>query len=252
MKPFFLIFSTIMAISLLLTGLLYLLRRCCAQTDRTIEHLHPSVFSFFTTIYAFFLGFAIVTLWSAFLTAQANVTQEADSLLVAYRLSKTLPNSGAFRRSLKDYVESVVADEWPTMAAHDTMSEKTQHSLEKVWDNFILLKPADKNDNDIYLEIGNRLNAANQQRLSRALLTRGNLYPPVWVIIVFGFITVLYGLFFNHMQQNRVRLAFDFMVIFVVLCCIYFIFDIDTPFSGYVVVKSDAFQLIYARMLALQ
>jgi hypothetical protein len=248
---FFLIFFTILAIGLLFTGLLYFLRRRFAKPDRTIEHLHPSVFSFFTTIYAFFLGFAIVTLWSAFLSAQANVTREADSLLIAYRLSKTLPNSEAFRRSLADYVKSVLDDEWPAMA-NDTMNQKTQLSLEKVWDNFILLKPADKSDNDIYIEIGNRLSTANQQRLSRALLTQGNLYPPVWVIIIFGFLTVLYGLFFNHIQQNMVRLVFDFMVIFVVLSCIYFIYDIDTPFSGYVVVKSDAFQTIYARMLALQ
>ena len=104
----------------------------------------------------------------------------------------------------------------------------------------------------LYIEVGNRLSEASQQRLSRAQLTQGNLYPPVWVIIVFGFITVLYGLYFNHMQQNAVRLSFDFMVIFVVLCCIYFIYDIDTPFSGYVVVKPDIFKMTYARMLALQ
>ena len=72
------------------------------------------------------------------------------------------------------------------------------------------------------------------------------------MIIIFGFLTVLYGLYYNHLQQNPVRLCFDFMVIFVVLCCIYFIYDIDTPFSGYVVVNADAFKLIYARMLALQ
>jgi hypothetical protein len=252
MKLFFLIFSIILALSLLITGLLYLLRRRFAKTDLAVEHLHPSVFSFFTTIYAFFLGFAIVTLWSAFLTAQANVTREADSLLVAFRISKTLPNSGAFRQSLTNYVKGVVEDEWPSMAARDAMSEKTQQTQEKVWDDYILLKPADKSNNDLYLEVGNRLSEASQQRLSRAQLTQGNLYPPVWVIIVFGFITVLYGLYFNHMQQNAVRLSFDFMVIFVVLCCIYFIYDINTPFSGYVVVKPDIFKMTYARMLALQ
>jgi hypothetical protein len=252
MALFFVIFSSLLALSLALTGLLYLLRRRSKAAGLAIEHLHPSVFSFFTTIYAFFLGFAIVTLWSAFLTAQTNVTREADSLLVAFRLSHTLPDSGAFRRSLADYTRSVVRDEWPTMAAHDTMSEKTQKSLEKLWDNFILLKPVDKSDQDIYLEIGNRLSEASQQRLSRAILTQGNLYPPIWVIIIFGFLTVLFGLYYNHLQQNPVRLCFDFMVIFVVLCCIYFIYDIDTPFSGYVVVKADIFKLIHARMLALQ
>lgn len=252
MKQFFLIFFIILGLSLLITGLLYLLRRRFAKADLAVEHLHPSLFSFFTTIYAFFLGFAIVTLWSAFLTAQVNVTREANSLLTAFRLSKTLPNSGAFRQSLTAYVKSAVEDEWPSMEARDAMSEQTQQSLDKAWESFILLKPADKGDNDLYIEVGNRLSEASQQRLARAQLTQGNLYPPIWVIIVFGFITLLYGLYFNHMQQNAVRLSFDFMVIFVVLCCIYFIYDIDTPFSGYVVVKPDFFNLAYAKMLALQ
>lgn len=252
MALFLMIFSSILALSLALTGLLYLLRRRFATAGPAFEHLHPSVFSFFTTIYAFFLGFAIVTLWSAFLTAKANVTREADSLLVAYRLSKILPDSGAFRLSLQDYVRSVVEDEWPSMAASDTLSDKTQHSLEKVWDSYIVLKPADKSDYDLYLEIGNRVGEANRQRLSRGILTQGNLYHPVWVIIVFGFLAVLFGLYYNHFQQNRVRLCFDFMVIFLVLCCIYFIYDINTPFSGYIVVKPEAFKYVQARMLALQ
>jgi hypothetical protein len=251
MKMFFLIFSIILASSLLFTGLLYFLRRRLVKTEIAVEHLHPSVFSFFSTIYAFFLGFAIVTLWSAFLTGQTNVTREADSLVVAFELSKTLPNSQKFRQSLLGYVKSVLEDEWPAMAAHDTMHEKTRQLLDRVSDDFILLKPVDKSDNDLYIEVGNCLRDASLQRMSRALLTKGNLYPPIWVIIIFGFVTVLYGLYFNHIQQNAVRHLFDFMVIFVVLSCIYFIYDINTPFSGYIVVQPHAFKMVYARMLAL-
>ncbi len=252
MVMFLLIFFTILVVSLLFTCLLYVLRRCCANMDRPVEHLHPALFSFFTTIYAFFLGFALVTLWSAFLTTQSKVTQEADSLLAAYRLSKTLPDSGPFRLSLLTYVKSIIDEEWPAMEASDALSEKTQEIIEEMWKKFVLLKPTDPNNNDFYIEISNRLNAAAQQRLARGVLTRGNLYSPVWVIIVFGFATLLYGLYFNHIQQNKVRLIFDFMVIFVVLSCIYFIYDIDTPFSGYVTVKPDVFKLVYSRMLALQ
>lgn len=251
MKLFFLVFSIILALSLLLTCLLYLLRRCYAKTDLAIEHLHPSAFSFFTTIYAFFLGFAIGTLWSAFLTAQTNVAREADALVIAYRISQTIPNSEAFRRSLRDYTASVVNDEWPAMTK-DQLSETTHQALEKVWDDYVALKPADKGDNAIFLSIGNHLSEAFSQRTSRGLLLQGNLYPSVWVIIGFGFLTVLYCLYFHHMQQNAVRLVFDFMVIFLLLSCIYFIYDIDTPFSGYVVVKPDAFNLVRSRMLALQ
>ncbi len=41
-----------------------------------------------------------------------------------------------------------------------------------------------------------------------------------------------------------VRLIFNFMLLFLLLSCIYDIYDIDTPFSGYVNVKSDAFKLV--------
>lgn len=246
------IFSTILAISLLLTALLYLLRRRFAKTKVGTEYLHSSVFSLFTTIYAFFLGFAIVTLWSAFLSAQANVTQEANALGMAFQLSLTLPDSGAFRRSLTNYTRSLLQDEWPTMEAKSTMNRQTQQNLDKTWATYIALKPADKSDYDFYLQVGSYLGQACQQRLSRLLATKSNLYPPIWVIIIFGFVTVLYGLYFSHVEQNAVRLIFDGMVIFVVLCCIYFIYDIDTPFSGYVVVKPDIFQIVYSRMLALQ
>jgi hypothetical protein len=151
-----------------------------------------------------------------------------------------------------DYVQSVVEDEWPTMAASGTMSEKTGHSLEKVWDTYTFLRPAAKSDSDLYVEVGNRLSEASRLRLSRAIATQGNLYHPVWVIIVFGFLSVLFGLYYNHFQQNRVRLCFDFMVIFLVLCCIYFIYDINTPFSGCITVKADILKHVHDRMLALR
>jgi hypothetical protein len=252
MLLFLRIFSTILAISLLLTGLLYFLRRRFAKTEVGMEHLHSSVFSLFTTIYGFFLGFAIATLWSAFLSAQSNVTREADAVVTAYRISRTLPDSETFRRTLTDYVRSLVQDEWPTMKHASTLDRKTQQYWDKTWEAYIALKPADKSDYDLYLQVGSHLSQASQQRLSRHLATKSNLYPPIWVIIIFGFVTVLYGLYFSHVQQNLVRLIFDGMVIFVVLCCIYFIYDIDTPFSGYVVVTPEVFEIVYARMGALQ
>jgi hypothetical protein len=48
-----------------------------------------------------------------------------------------------------------------------------------------------------------------------------------------------------------VSLIYEFMVLFLVLSCIYFIFDIDTPFSGLITVKPDAFQTAYLKMLSL-
>jgi hypothetical protein len=248
MKLFFSVFSIILVASVLITLGLVLLRKHYVTPERLQEHLHPSVFTFFTALYAFFLGFAIVTLWTAYLTAESNVIREADALLVAFRISKDLPNSEPFRQALADYVKSVVDDEWSKMGESSRMSGEAGRRLDVVWDRFHMMKPRDKGDNDLYVGISKSLGEASRQRLSRASLVTGNLYPPVWVIIVFGFIMVLYGLHFHHLQQNAVRIIFDFMVVFMLICCIYFIYDIDTPFSGYITVKPEVFQQILARM----
>ena len=248
MKQFLTIFSIILLISLALTGALFLLRKVWGKTDDSREHINPSIFTFFTGLYAFFLGFAIVTLWSAFLSAKTNVTREADSLMIAFRLSRDLPNSMGFREALADYVKVVVEDEWPCMEG-DSMSKQADRGFEKAWDQFHLLRPQSGGDTDRYINISNHLSEASKQRLSRDLLVEGNLYPPIWAIIVFGFISVFYGLYFFHIRQNTVRLIFDFMALFMVLACIYFIYDISTPFSGYIVVRPEVFKTVHARML---
>jgi predicted aspartyl protease len=54
------------------------------------------------------------------------------------------------------------------------------------------------------------------------------------------------------MIQDPVIIVFDFMVIFIVLSCIYFIYDINTPFSGYITVSPDVFEKVHAKMLFLK
>jgi hypothetical protein len=250
MRIFLIVFAIILLISLGTTGVLYLARKYFAKAGKTaIDQIHPSVFSFFTSLYAFFLGFAIVTLWSAYLNVQSNVAREADSLLIAHHLSRDLPNSERFRQALADYVKCVVDTEWGRME-RDSMSDKAGQLLSKLWDEFHLLRQGHNSNDNIYTDISAHLSEASRQRSARALSLAGNLYPPVWVIIIFGFVSVVYGLFFNHMPQNTAKLIFDFLVVFLVLSCIYFIYDINTPFSGYVVVKPDAFKTAYSHMLA--
>lgn len=253
MNPFLILFSLIVGASLLISGALLLLRRHFGSRDISQEHIHPSVFNFFTTLYAFFIGFAIVTLWSAFLNAKANVTREANALLTSYRIARTLPHTGAFQQATMAYVHSVIHDEWGRMEK-GTMSEETSRRFDDIWDQFYRLQQDHQKDNhhpkenDLYAN----LREASQERLSRTIILEGNLYPPVWVILWFGFASVVFGLYSFNRQQNAVSLIFEFMVIFLVLACLYFIYDINTPFSGIINVQPDMFQGIYTKMLALQ
>jgi Protein of unknown function (DUF4239) len=244
-NPFVTLFTVITVISLLISGGLLLMRRRGGGRWRSQEHIHPSLFNFFTTLYAFFIGFAMVTLWSAFLTAKTNVTREADAMMIVHRTAKNLQGSEAFRQAVANYVKTVIAVEWGEMQK-GIMSPEADQRFDAIWAKFTDLKDDSTKIGEIYTN----LTEAGRQRLSRANILQGNLYPPVWVILIFGFISVVYGLYFINREPTLVSLIYEFMIIFLVLACVYFIFDLDTPFSGLINVKPAVFRTVYLKMLA--
>ena len=245
MNPTLILFSLITVISVVISGILLLIRRKSEGSWRRQEHIQSSVFEFFTTVYAFFIGFAIVTLWSAFLTAKTNVAQEAESMMIVYRTAKHLPGSEAFRQAVLKYVKTVIDVEWAEMGK-DAMSPEALGRFEDIWTKFYEIKNHNNQTGQLYTN----LTEASRQRSSRVTALEGNLYSPVWVILIFGFISVVYGLYFINREPTVVSLIYEFMVIFMVLACIYFIYELDTPFSGIINVKPEAFRSVYLRMLS--
>jgi hypothetical protein len=230
----------------LISGSLLLIRRKSGGHWRDQEHIHSAVFGFFSTLYAFVIGFAIVTLWSAFLTAKTNVTREAESIMIVYRTAKHLPGSRPLCQALTTYVKTVIDIEWQEMEK-GTMSPEATQRFEDVWSRYYELGGDSNKLNELYTD----LTEADRQRSSRSTMLKSNLYPPVWVILIFGFISVAYSLYFINREPTVVSLIYEFMVIFLVLSCLYFIFDLDTPFSGLIILKPDVFQTIYLRLLSL-
>jgi hypothetical protein len=128
-----------------------------------------------------------------------------------------------------------------------SMSLEASRRLDEIWSKFYELKNDPPKNDEIYAN----LTEAGRQRLSRASLMQGNLYPPVWVILFFGILSVSFGLYFINREPSWVSLFYEFMVIFMLLSCIYFIVDLDTPFSGLITVTPEAFQTVYQKMLSL-
>jgi hypothetical protein len=243
---FLTLFALITLISGVISGALLLMRRKGGGRWRDREHIQPSLFNFFTTLYAFFIGFAMVTLWSTFLTAKTNITREADSLLVVYRTAKHLPGSEPFRQALASYVKTVIDIEWGEMEK-GAMSPEASRRFDDIWSRFYELVSDPNKSGELYTS----LTEAGRHRSSRASTLQGNLYSPVWMILMFGLVSVIFGLYFINREPTLVSLIYEFMIIFLVLSCIYFIFDLDTPFSGLITVKPEAFRTVYLKMLSL-
>jgi hypothetical protein len=248
MLLFITIFAVILLISLLLAGLLFFLDRLLSPTEKTRALVNPSIFEFFTTLYAIFLGFALFTLWSAYISTERHIAKEADALFNAYRSSILLPDSQDFRQTLRDYVAKVIQEEWRQMA-NGTMSPDAEKKFDRILEQ--LQSQQHGNDRDVYFHILTLLEEVSSLRQSRGLSLRGNLYRPIWVIIIVGFFTILFGLFSLHIRQTAALFIFNFLLLFLLLSCIYVIYDIDQPFSGQISVSPAAFKNILARMPAL-
>jgi len=169
----------------------------------------------------FFLGFCLVTLWNDFGTARTAVANEASAVLAANAFSMQLGHSGPFRQILTAYAHSVVEEEWPDMDAKLTMNGHTHQLVLDVWRAYLTLAPTDKHDNILYANLGNVLLEAARQRNARALLLSGNIYTPVWVVIVFGFFGSVLALLCANPDQEGWQLVMEFVVVFTVLSCIY-------------------------------
>ncbi|MFA5111839.1 MAG: hypothetical protein WC443_10570, partial [Desulfobaccales bacterium] len=142
--------------------------------------------------------------------------------MIAYRTAKNLPGSEAFRQDAVKYLKSVIDVEWPQMQLGSMSPEASRH-FDRLWSDLYALK----GDTDMISQIYSSLTEAGRQRLARSILLEGNLYPPIWVILIFGLVSVVFGLYYINRQQTVVSLIFEFMAIFLLLSCLYFIYDLD-------------------------
>ena len=182
MNPFVILFSVITLISVLISGALLLIRRKGGGRWRSQEHIHSSVFDFFTTLYAFVIGFAIVTLWSAFLTAKTNVTREAESVMIVYRTAKHLPNSGLFCQAVASYVKTVIDVEWGEMEK-GAMSPEAEQRFEAIWSRYYELGGDSNQLGELYTNLteADRQRSFQRHHAARQSVPAGLGYSYIWI-----------------------------------------------------------------------
>ncbi|MBF0531277.1 MAG: DUF4239 domain-containing protein [Deltaproteobacteria bacterium] len=213
------------------------------------KNLMSTNFSFFTTLYCFFLGFAVVTLWQSFNDTDATTTNEAMSVVTLYRLADNLPHSEKFRNHLVEYATSVVNDEWPSMAAGQP-SEKTHNIKENLWSSLLRIKPTQPEDQSYYIHMLNVLGELDKNRHKRNLQIDGNLYTPIWVLIYMGLAFSIVTFYFIDVDHNKANTYYMIIMICLLLTNIFLIVELDKPFSGFLHLDPNAFQYSLKTMKA--
>jgi len=95
------------------------------------------------TTYAVILGFMLYAVWTALREADLNTDFEANAVVDIYRLAAGLPEPQRTRLQTlaRSYADTVIAREWPQMAA-GVVPEQTGPVNSEMWNTVMSLGPA--------------------------------------------------------------------------------------------------------------
>jgi len=248
MKDFTVVFSVGFAVVLAVIGAMHLLRKriptpLTEQQQNTL--LGP--FSFIATLYAFLLGFVVVTLWHNFDDASRIATREAETLTVLHRLAEGLPGGNALRSVILDYAKSVSEEEWPEMA-EGKISNKVEAIYEKLWREGQNLTPKSAGEQALYSELVRQLGKLSIYRRDRTLHVFGGMPDLLWWTLFIGGLLLLIGLHLLSIGTRKVQTVVDGIVIGMLFLMLYLAVEFNGPFRGNLRVSPIAFALIETRL----
>jgi len=225
---------------------LYLFRR--AISFRFLKQSHDVTGPFFTTmgtVYGIFLAFVFTATWQAYSTTSTNLVQEARYLRDLYFITKAFPQpaQGELQQRLRNYRDSVVNDEWKTMAKGEA-NPQTIQLLRQIGYAYLGFKPGNDQEKDFFHTSIACLTTMNSLRASRIDDSSSSLPPVLWLVLLVGAASTI-GLSYLFEAENYWLQAILTIVLTGVICltlCI--IIDLDFPFTGATKISPESFQRI--------
>jgi hypothetical protein len=227
---------------------------------RRVLHQHVAAFhneviiSLFATasvVYAVLLGFLVVVVWEGYDNAHRNVAEEAASLVPLYRLTYGMqgPHGVASRSLIREYADSVINDEWPTMGTTNAGSMRARHDIGELDRQFSRLTPTQKAaDSEVDAQFLATKSTIVADR-NRRLLEAGDSIPWVmWLGAIGGGMIVMLMSFFIYMEQAWPHVLMASLAASLIGLLLFIMVVLSRPFSGPLALGPEHFQAALAVM----
>ncbi len=195
-------------------------------------------------LYAVMLAFAIIIVWERFSDAEAAVVQEAGAAATVYRLAAgPEPQAGATRAALTNYLELVMARDWPQMALEREDHEVTR-ALNDLYAATLSLAQSASRPQAVLLAVFNQLDSVTQARRARLHLAHGIVPTNLWVVLVLGGMLTVGFTFFFGTRNLQAQIAMTGILTLIVFMGLFVIVSIDHPFTGPVHISADPLRAV--------
>jgi len=219
--------------------------------DRTLSQPvpagHNGALSPFMTcvglVYGALLGFTIVVAWEQFSSAEANVSNEASTLITMYRqtVGIPVPEQTRLRELLRSYAKAVEGPEWDNAVSTGGGTEGARDALNDMY-RVLGSDQSSVASNPVSQKFLDQLGTLASERNQRILDAKPRIPGLLWTGLIFGGV-VLLGLG-GFMRLGSVRAHFGLLSAVAILLglLLFIVYWLDHPFGNQLGVTSEPFE----------
>ena len=250
--PFFLEIIVIVAISILITYLVFVIFRKKLVHEKLSENhtVASYFFNAFSLSYCVLLTFLVYANWLNYDRAQQNVYYETSYLSNFYRDTRSLPDSlkSIVTEKIIKYTKAVIEDEWIKFSKGNT-SALTDTALNELYYTYISIPLALIPNPYLYQVSLDKLNSLSQYRRLRILDMKQTIPIVLWgVLIICFFVSSGYAYFFTTKGKKMHLLLITTFIVTNILI-FYLIYVLDHPYEGYSSISTEPFKLLLDKFI---
>ena len=210
------------------------------------------MYSMIGLVYGIYLAFTIIAVWEQFTGAEEVSVSEATHLSALWRDAQTmrLEDRDAIQQRLLVYAESVITDEWPSMARSHGASPRTSGLYEDLWRSYYEVQLDSGNQVQVafYQEAVRRLNDISMLRRRRLLAADSQLPPLMWILLLAGAVVTILFTFLFGTRHALTQYLVTGVVTGLVAFSILLVAAMQYPFSGDVSIRSEPYETVVKSM----
>ncbi|MDT7786738.1 MAG: hypothetical protein QOF58_5157 [Pseudonocardiales bacterium] len=209
-----------------------------------------SVFSIVAGLHAVLVAFILISLFDASNNAEEQVQREANALVAVDWSSDSLPAPAKDKveQLIRDYVSTVVDEEWSHMSAGEGVDNRGWATLNQLRDTIATSAPDGDWQQDRKTEAANQLWEVYQARQERLDAAGNGVNPVVWLALLIGTaLSLLFPYLFggpNLISQLLITITLSSTLVLLLFA----IYQMQNPFSGGVAISPDAFSAALDRL----
>lgn len=209
------------------------------------------IFATVSVVFAVPLAFVVVALWTNNDSAHQTTFKEANELAGIYWIARQmpLPLGAELEHETLDYANTVVDQEWPLLAKHETSPNATA-LVYQMRDSVFAFKPAGAAEQVEYDHAMTHVEALAGERRQRLNQADESLPKLLWAILIGSALITIAFTFLFGLSSSLAHTVMVMTLAGLVVVSLVVVREMSYPYAGTMAVHPTAFEVFLARLPA--